>query len=71
MIRKIRRNILRIEANKQGFKPSKYIKEMWDKIYVKKYGAHVRALCMLYSTKTGTRANNAHRLFRKAKGVAA
>ena len=45
--RKIIRNGLRAEAERNGYKPSAYVRAMWNKIQIKKYGkngATVRAI---------------------------
>lgn len=42
--RQCRRNALRVEAERMGTKPSKYVRRMFDKQQVKKYGATVREI---------------------------
>lgn len=43
-MRKYIRHALRIRAEREGVKPSKYVAAAWDRLSVKKYGAKRRRI---------------------------
>ena len=50
-MRKHMREILRRQAEKKGVKPSRYVRQIWDKYQIKKVGIHRRASNAIYGTK--------------------
>jgi hypothetical protein len=42
--RKIERNKLRAKAERKGFKASRYVRRMFDRLQIKKYGDTVRSI---------------------------
>ena len=51
-MRRLKRSILRHEAERKGVKPSRYVFTMWNRIQTKKVGPHERARNRLRGTKT-------------------
>lgn len=51
-MRRMKRSILRHRAERKGVKPSLYVATVWDKIQVRKIGAHQRAVNVMHGSKS-------------------
>lgn len=51
MVRSIRRNIVRTVGEMKGAKPSGYLRTVWNKLQVKKWGIDGRIRHLVHSTK--------------------
>lgn len=61
-MRKILRNMIKVEGRKQGFKPSKYLKKQWHHRQVRKYGERLRSTCFMSGAGKGGRRQTLARI---------
>lgn len=61
-MRKFLRNMIKVEGQKQGVKPSKYLKTQWHRRQVRKYGERLRSTCVKVGSGKGGRRQTLARL---------
>lgn len=61
-MRKILRNMIKVEGRNRGFKPSKYLKTQWHRRQVRKYGERLRSTCIMSGAGKGGRSQTLARI---------